>query len=333
MSIYQSDPDAAPDSEFEPGTLHHLVAGNTGRLLDARRTPVTVTEVRIPTGTFCVRIEAFEDAGAVWESPMENAHHYQFALGSRTAASDAVDAYRAAVERFDRPLEVPCDLAVRRRTDTRLAGETRRAADWLRGHSRFLAGKGTLPPPQARRGDERLFADLGAYMQSRGVGDLESAFAEQFVSNPTSGDLVPAHRIVIAEMGLVPYAGKVLRDPGALAGAWSRERRADHIAARIGFVRALAEVLGLEEVVLYRGISTEKTLEPPGNHTFVSATFSIDVARSHFTSGTTDATTVLYRQAVPVDRLFMTYHETEAMNRQFLEAEAVLFFDPGNRIF
>jgi hypothetical protein len=333
MSIYQSDPDAAPDSEFEPGTLRHLVPGNSGRSLDARRTPVTVTEVRVPTGTFCVRIEAFEDAGAIWEVPMENAHHYQFALGSPTAASAAVAAYRAAVDRFDRPLEVSCDPETRKRTDARLAGETRRAADWLEGHSRFLAQKGTLPPPEGRRGDARLFADLTAYLESRKVGDLESAFAEQFVSNPTSGDLVRAHRIVIAEMGLVPYAGKVLRDPGALAGAWTRERREEHIAARIGFVRALAGALGLDEVVLYRGICTEKTLEPPGNHTFVSATFSIEVARSHFTSGTADATAVLYRQAVPVDRLFMTYHETEAMNRQFLEAEAVLFFDPGNRIF
>ena len=40
MSIYARHDDPAPDADFEPGCLEHLVPGNTGRLLDARRTPV-----------------------------------------------------------------------------------------------------------------------------------------------------------------------------------------------------------------------------------------------------------------------------------------------------
>jgi hypothetical protein len=63
-SIYQSDPDAAPDSELLPGEPRHLVAGNRGRLLDPRRTPVHVTAVSPELGFFEVEIDAFEDARA-----------------------------------------------------------------------------------------------------------------------------------------------------------------------------------------------------------------------------------------------------------------------------
>src|SRR5918994_1258098 len=44
-------------------------------------------------------------------------------------------------------------------------------------------------------------------------------------------------------------------------------------------------------------------------------------------------TGVLLRQVVPVERLFMTYLETGAMNRHYKEAEAVLTFEPGTRLF
>ena len=62
--VYQFDEAMADDSGFEPGELGHVVAGNAGRLLDPRRTPVTVRELRLATGTFVVRIEGFEDRGA-----------------------------------------------------------------------------------------------------------------------------------------------------------------------------------------------------------------------------------------------------------------------------
>jgi hypothetical protein len=41
----------------------------------------------------------------------------------------------------------------------------------------------------------------------------------------------------------------------------------------------------------------------------------------------------IYRQAVPVERVLMTYLETEAMNHHFREGEAVLLTDPTNQAF
>jgi hypothetical protein len=72
--VYQTNPNALPDDRFEQGGFHHLVAGNIGRLLDPRRTPVSIIGLRRETGTFAVRIDDFEDQGAVWEIPFEMCH-------------------------------------------------------------------------------------------------------------------------------------------------------------------------------------------------------------------------------------------------------------------
>ena len=159
---FESDPDRAPDSDFEPGSASHLCVGNEGRLLDSRRTPVRVKDVWYETGLAGVEILAFEDRGAVWDVPFEEVGKYQF--------------YR--MESCEGPL-------------------------------------------QSRRRETAL----------------------------------------------------------------------------------------------------------------VSASFRMDIVQEM--SGWTDSqrTVALYRQAVPVERVFMTYLETEAMNQPFREAEAVLLADPSNQAF
>jgi hypothetical protein len=333
MSIYQSDADSAPDSEFEPGELHHLVEGRAGRLLDPRRTPVVVVDIKHELGMFVVRLEAFEDKGACWEVPFEEVDRYQFARGCERAADGDVARFREAAARFDRPLSIPCFEEATAATAERLV-EARRDADaWLETGSRLLAGGAGLPDPSTREGDPLLWRDLGDYMAAKGLREIEEAFARQYVSNPNSGELVKGHRIVIAELGLVAYAGKVVRDPGLFDDPWSRQRRAEHVLARLGFVHALFARLGHDHLVLYRGLSAEGPVHPSDNRTFVSATFSRDVAMSLFETGSDRATRVLLRQAVPVDRVFMTYYETPQMNAPFKEAEAVLLYDKDNAVF
>ncbi|MHC4319848.1 MAG: hypothetical protein ACYS1B_15085, partial [Planctomycetota bacterium] len=319
MSIYQSAPDPVPDSEFEAGELRHLVAGNVGRLLDPRRTPIAVVDIRPRVGLFVVRLEAFEDKGACWEIPFEEVDRYQFALGSPRASSGDVARFRDAVTRFDRPLVIACPADAKARAAARLGEARRSAAEWLADHSSFFAADARLPDPATRQGDPRLWKDLDAYMAAQDLADMEDAFARRYVSNPYSGELVKGHRIVIAELGLVAYEGKVIRDPGLFDGPWSGRRRAEHVLARLGFVHAVLARAGCERVVLYRGLSTEGPLRPPENRTFVSATFSRDVAMSHFEAGSALASRVLVQQAVPAERVFMTYLETAQMNEQFRE--------------
>ncbi|MHC4447630.1 MAG: hypothetical protein ACYSXF_07620 [Planctomycetota bacterium] len=333
MSVYLSNPNAPPDSDFEPGELHHLVVGNAARSLDPRRTPFAVVDVRPQVGTFVLRIEDFEDKGAHWEVPFEDVSNYQFALGSRRASDAVVADFRQAITRFDQALSIACDPKAATASAAKVEEERAAALQWLENKSRFFAEKRKLPDPSTREGDALLYRDLRAFMEARGVWAVEEAFARQYVSNPRSGDLVKGHRIVLAELGLVAYEGKVVRDPGLFEGIWSREQRARHVLARLAFVSALLRRAGYERVRLYRGVSTESPMEPADNRTFVSATFSRDVAMSHFDSGSALATRALYHQAVPVERLFMTYYETAQMNEPFKEAEAVLLFEPENCLF
>lgn len=321
-AVYASDPNAAPDSEFVPGELRHLVVGNRGRLLDARRTPVTITAADPERGAFELEIGAFEDAGARWELPLEDIGRFQFARDCRVASADVVAELERAVVRFDRELVIDCDSSSREATLRRIERERLE----LRLEIAELAAR-----VDAREGDPRLYAQLEEVMAARGVADLEREFTTTFVSNPRSGEFVKGHAIVLAELGLCPYRGRILRDPSELEGPVSKERRADHLVARLAFSAALWA--GRDTVTLYRGAAVEGPLPQPAFSSFVSATFSREVAEAHFEGGPTTRTAVLWRQHVPVTRLLMTFLETREMNRRFSEGEAVLIGDPGNRAF
>ncbi|MGH2883953.1 MAG: hypothetical protein ACRDPA_14870, partial [Solirubrobacteraceae bacterium] len=105
-TIYASDPNSAPDSEFRPGELRYLVVGNRGRLLDTRRTPITVTAIDRIRGSFEVEIGAFEDAGARWELPFEEVARFQFASGCPVVADDQVSELERASRHFAHDLIV-----------------------------------------------------------------------------------------------------------------------------------------------------------------------------------------------------------------------------------
>ena len=165
----------------------------------------------------------------------------------------------------------------------------------------------------------RRSLDAGALAEAEAaVREANLAFARQFASNPYSGEMVKGHRIVLAELGLVPFQGTIVRDPELFAGAWSRERRAEHIVRRLALVRSLYR----EPVRLYRGV--HGTPGPPRNWGFVSATFDPEIAKSNGE---------VLEQVVPVERLFMTWRETPQLNERFRESEAILLFDETNPLF
>lgn len=333
MNVYQYNPAAPSDDAFEPGRLEHLVVGNVCRLLDPRRTPFTVIAIQPETGSFIARIDDFEDKGATWETPFEDVGHYQFAKGSPRASAKLVAAYETAKRKFDQPLQVACDDAARRDTETLIEAAFVDASDWLKAHSLFLAGGAALPDPATRRGSDALCNDLLLFMAEHDLKEMERVFAEQFVRNPYSGEIIKGHRIVLAEMGLVPFEGKAVRDPNTFTGKWSRDRRRLHIVHRLAFVRAFLAAMGKTQVTLYRGLNTTRAVEPPRNMTFISATFDRAVAESHYNVGEDSATRALLRQSAPSERVFMTYLETGAMNERYLEAEAALLWQAGNNIF
>lgn len=328
--VYRSGVDPAADSDFEAGALRHLVDGRRARLLDPRRTPVRVTGLDLTRGYFEVEILDFEDAGGRWLVPLEAVHNYQFAAGP-DASRDDVTAMREVVAVMNRPFTVPADPDAGARSLRRLGEERARVRRWLDD-----AGVGAVdlaPMVASRSGDAKLCQLLAGYLRERGLADLEAEFAATFVSNAGSGEVVKGHAIVLAELGLCPYTGTVVRDPTLFTGAWTRERRGRHLLVRMAFVQALLTLAGPVDTALFRGISVEGPLAPRPS-SFVSASLSAEVAMAHFRAGHPTASTgVLYRQPLPVDRLFMTFVETAAMNRRYREAEAVLIGDPQNPTF
>ena len=154
------------------------------------------------------------------------------------------------------------------------------------------------------------------------------------MSDPWASDLVLGHLTVIAELGLGTLTGRAIRDPGTFEGGWARDRRAEHILARAGFVHALW-ARSDRDVTMYRGVGLgDAAAHPDGRGgrkmPLVSASFSRRVAENHF--GSADAAAgALYRQRLQPGRLFMTFLETGAMTCQYREAEAVLL--PGSGPF
>ena len=327
--MYQYDPDARPDSEFAPGELRWLVTGNTGRLLDGRRTPVRVTAVDLAHGYFEAEIMAFEDAGARWLVPLEDVTRYQFAPGGHNAGPDAVAAMTEAITRLDVTLEITADPAAGLRTRGEIAAAREHADAWLSAHG---VPESIDPDPYIARcrGSDDAAGWLAAYLAEAappGLAALDAELTAGDVSSPASGDLVRAHLIVLAELGLCGYRGKAIRDPASLDGPYSRDARRAHIIARAGFTQALWARADHDGLMLYRGIGLPgRARLAVRTDTLISATFARPVAESHFNGIRSDAAALL-RCRLPADRLLFTFLETAAMNRQFLEAEAVLL--PG----
>lgn len=328
--IYAGDPGAASDAEFVPGELAHAVIGNHARLLDARRTPLSVTDVITERGEFEVRIEAFEDRGALWRLPLWNIDRLQFDADAAQAPSEVIIRLRRAVERFDHELIVEVDAHALSQTRRRVADARHGARDFLR----HLVGLIELDECIRRReGDERLYIALNRFLIDRDLVDLDRDFTRTMVSNPRSGELVKGHAIVLAELGLCPFRGRVIRDPALFAGDRSRARRAEHLIARMAFAQELWDMVIAEPLTLYRATAVDGPLRAGDLASFISCTFSAEVASAHFAGGPTTRTAAMWRQALEPTRLLMTFLETVAMNDRFKEAEAVLIADPDNLAF
>jgi hypothetical protein len=330
MAIYQSDPESAPDSAFVAGALHHLVPGSRGRLRDPRRTPLRNTRVMPEIGSFEVEIEAFEDRGARWQLPLGLVERLQFPRGAAHAATATVADLRAAVERFERPLTVAADPAERDRTLQAIDAEATTLRDGLLAD---LTPIDLRHHTERREGHPVLAARLARRLQQGGLEDIDDEFARSFVSNPHAGEMVKGHAIVLAELGLCPFQGTIVRDPATFEAPWTRARRAEHLIVRIAFARALWSKLGHDEVVLYRGAAFDDPPTARPAASFVSATFSDAVAREHYAGGPTTRAALLARQRVSVTRLLMSFLETSALNQRYHEAEAALIGEPGNLTF
>jgi hypothetical protein len=322
--IHQSEKNMAPDSDFIPGDIELLSEGNACRLLDPRRTPGVIERLMDDCAMFRWRISNFEHKGKCWDLPAEDVVNYQFSKAAARLDPGRVESLRAAIWDLQKPLVIDAPDGVREETETEIAVAQREITGWLESESRFLASREGIKI-DSRDGPQSLADDLKRYMASVGMEKIEKKTAGGVVLNPNSGEWVKGMEIVLAELGLVRYQSKVTRTQGVFEGLGEKEQRRRYLLHRLGFVRACFGLLGIQEITLYRGGKIEEgRIKPPS--VFASYTFSLEVARSFcdFDRDSRFKQSYLIKRAIPVERVFMTYLETGAMNENYKEAEALV---------
>jgi hypothetical protein len=132
-----------------------------------------------------------------------------------------------AIARLDVPLEITADPAAGLRSRGEIAAAREHADAWLTAHG--VAESIDPDPYIARcRGSDDAAGWLAAYLAEAtppGLAALDTELTAGYVSSPGSGDLVRAHLIVLAELGLCRYRGNAIRDPASLDGPYSRDAR------------------------------------------------------------------------------------------------------------
>lgn len=312
--------------------MMHLVIGQTLYLGDPRATPVVVRAHAAETASFTVEITAFEDQGATWELPLWDVSEFLIAPNAKTLTVAEQDVLGRHIEALKRTIRIEPNPAHLEQTRQDVAAAQQETGAWLDRHfpalptcSADLLNGHDPSAPWAEA--------LESVLSSKGVLEIEQSFVAQFASNPNAGEVVKGHRIVLAEMGLCPYEGHVLRNPATFENTGARLLRRTHIVTRLAFLRVMLIRLGLTTVPLFRTIYSDRALEGPRNTGFVSATFDAEVAAALFASGQKTRVAATYWQQVPADRLFMSYYETPRLSARYQEAEAVLLFDHAAQLF
>ena len=214
----------------------------------------------------------------------------------------------------------------RKKTEDRIKTQKKVIDKWLGENSLFFKSNQAIDF-STFQGVEMLSRDLQEYMKTVNLSKIEEKTANLVALNPNSGEWIKGMEIVLAEIGLVPYHGKIPRTDDIFSGIGRKENRREYLINRLAFIQSYFSLFKLTEVVLYRGMSTEEGwLELP--RSLLSCTFKLEVAQafSDFVSENKYKNSYLLKMTCPVERLFMTFLETEALNRQYKEAEALVLY-------
>ena len=306
------------------GKLHYLAAGNNCWLTDARRTPGIIEWVDYERAVFRWRILDFEDAGNYWLLPAERVADFLFAEEVESIPSPLLSQLEGAIAELSEPLVVVPKASAFAKTQKEIEAKAQAARSWLICNSSYI-GEGTKPNLSSRKGPDALAADLLAYCDHYGIRALEEKTATALVLNPSSGEWIKGMEFVLAQMGLAKFTSTQFRTEGVFSGMGSHENRRNYLLERLGFVRALFRLLDLSQVALYRGMATERPWSYKERN-LLSFTFSLEVAQefADFQKEGKLKHSYLVKTTIPCEELFMTFLETEAMNEQYAEAEALV---------
>jgi len=334
-SIYQKDDNILPDSEFLEGSLAYLVPGNKGRLLDARRTPIQIDKYLPESGLLYIKILKFEDKGSIWELPAEEITDFQFEKDCKTLDLAQVNCIKIALEKLDNDLIIQANSKQIKKTSQKIDEITPRIIKWIEENSSYFSKKKTLDL-NLSEGPIELQNDFANYMQLQKLKDLDYRISQTWASQ-SGGEIIKALQQTMAEMGLLNYYGKSMRDEN-IYKAISKDTLKNYIVNRLAFIRSFFDKVGIEKLTLYRGMSSEKGWKP-NYKSWSSWTPILHVANCHadfeafgaHQNKSTDS--YLFKRTFSVEKIFMTYFETKGLNQQWKETEVIVIHDEDDRRF
>lgn len=327
MSIHQQHEYKRPDSEFVSGDIQYIVPGNSGRLLDGRRTPGMIESYDPDSAMFIWRITGFEDKGKCWEIPADKIGSYQFERNSAKLTDEDAFLIHQKCNELDEKLIIRGEDVDYQKTRMIIENTAIKVKKWMKQYSNFIkAGDSKFPDNGV--GDKDLYKDMMTYMSHYNLAELETKTAQQLVLNPNSGEWIKGLRIVMAEMGLIDFDEKIPRTMDIFKGIGTKKCRRKYIIHRMAFVQAFFQLLGIDKVTLYRGMSTSSKLRDTPR-TILSTTYSLEVAQS-FADLASEDEDVTYSYCVkfsyPVTNLFMTFFETREFNERYKEQEMLILY-------
>jgi hypothetical protein len=325
-----------PDSSYVNGETKFLVVGNECRLLDQRRTPGKIKTIDLESASFIWEITDFEDKGKFWEVELGRINTYQFKIGSKEASLSEIETYNHRESVLNKNAKI-CVLASSEIQIKKILNERMsEALIWIGKNSEYFRSKCEIDF-QNTTGPRLLRDDFNNFMKDHGLSEIDKKTTEVQVLNPYSGEWIKALQITMAEMGLKSYDGKSIRSEKVYEGIGSKENLKKYIEHRLGFLRAMFNKMNLQEVELYRGMSTDSKWTPSATNQFrywTSWTFNYKVAQdfSVLLPKSKQKNSYLIKREIPVEQLFMTFLETDAMNSQYLEAEALVLHQESDRL-
>ena len=335
MSVHQYNPTQEDDSSFVRGDFSYLVEGNFCRFLDPRRTPGRIEWCDLNSATFRWRVLGFEDKGKCWELPYEDIFSMQFRKNdAQTLSEYDADECRRSSFRYALDFLIEAHSDVAEQHFNILDAYTREASMWLKQHSTFFqTGEALESLFLKEKGSDLLSNDLELYMQHWNLEEQERITSTTLVLNPNSGEWFKGLGIVLAEMGIYPYRGPLPRTRNIFEGSGAKVLRQSYLLRRLAFVRAMFQVGGISEVVLFRGMKTERKWGERRSRFGSSWTFRKEVAEAFvdFEKDSKFDHSYLVKRTFPVEKLWMTFLETRAMNQQYTESEAFVLIDEKDR--
>lgn len=327
MGIHQFNINALSDDEFVNGEVKYLVNKNQCRLLDGRRTPGYIEEYFEETAMFRWRITDFEDKGNYWDVPAEDIELFQIFKNSKELEKKDIDRITEKINWFNNPLAIQANVKSKEITEEKINIAERNIINWFKSNSSNLTIKQTIDL-NSKEGHKTLIKYIKLYMKSIEMDYIEEKTSSEIVLNPNS-EWIKGIKIILAELGIVSYKNKILRDKEIFNNIGGKEKMIEYIINRIAYVRAYFKLLNINEVILYRGMSTEYEWMNSYEKSLTSWTFNLEVALSFadLDKNSNNKNGYVLKRAIPIENVFMTYLETESMSKQYKECEAILFFN------